>query len=145
MLNAISTKLSQEVLAALREFDQADAIGAIVIIGNARAFAAGADIEEMAEKTFNDLYSADIFAEWDKVRTISKPIVAAIGGYALGGGCELAVMCDFIVASEDAQFGQPEIKLGILPGIGGSLRLTKQITITTRRRDKQITKADLRS
>ena len=145
MLNAISTKLSQEVLAALREFDQADAIGAIVIIGNARAFAAGADIEEMAEKTFNDLYSADIFAEWDKVRTISKPIVAAIGGYALGGGCELAVMCDFIVASEDAQFGQPEIKLGILPGIGGSLRLTKQTTITTRHHDKQITKADLRS
>jgi enoyl-CoA hydratase len=86
MLNAISTKLSQEVLAALREFDQADAIGAIVINGNARAFAAGADIEEIAEKTFNDLYSADIFADWDKVRTISKPIVAAIGEYALGGG-----------------------------------------------------------
>ena len=127
MLNAISTKLSQEVLAALGEFDRDDQIGAIVITGNARAFAAGADIEEMAEKTFNDLYSADIFAEWDKVRTISKPIVAAVGGYALGGGCELAMMCDFIIASDDAQFGQPEIKLGILPGIGGSQRLTRAV------------------
>jgi enoyl-CoA hydratase len=126
-LNAISTKLSQEVLSALREFDQDDKIGAIVITGNARAFAAGADIEEMSEKTFNDLYSADIFAEWDKVRTITKPIVAAVGGYALGGGCELAMMCDFIIASEDAQFGQPEIKLGILPGIGGSQRLTRAV------------------
>ena len=126
-LNAISTKLSQEVLAALGEFDQDDQIGAIVITGNARAFAAGADIEEMAEKSFNDLYSADIFAEWDKVRMISKPIVAAVGGYALGGGCELAMMCDFIIASEDAQFGQPEIKLGILPGIGGSQRLTRAV------------------
>jgi enoyl-CoA hydratase len=126
-LNAISTKLSQEVLSALREFDQDDKIGAIVITGNARAFAAGADIEEMSEKTFNDLYSADIFAEWDKVRAITKPIVAAVGGYALGGGCELAMMCDFIIASEDAQFGQPEIKLGILPGIGGSQRLTRAV------------------
>ncbi|WP_423915553.1 enoyl-CoA hydratase-related protein [Caballeronia sp.] len=126
-LNAISTKLSREVLSALREFDQDDRIGAIVITGNARAFAAGADIEEMSEKTFNDLYSADIFVEWDKVRAITKPIVAAVGGYALGGGCELAMMCDFIIASEDAQFGQPEIKLGILPGIGGSQRLTRAV------------------
>jgi enoyl-CoA hydratase len=126
-LNALNTQLSREVLAALVELDRDDRIGAIVITGNARAFAAGADIEEMADKSFNDLNTHDIFAEWDRIRTISKPIIAAVGGYALGGGCELAMMCDFIIAAEDAQFGQPEIKLGILPGIGGSQRMTRAI------------------
>ena len=126
-LNALNVQLSREVLAALKDFDRDDRIGAIVITGSARAFAAGADIEEMADKSFNDLNTHDIFAEWDGVRSISKPIIAAVGGYALGGGCELAMMCDFIIAAEDAQFGQPEIKLGILPGIGGSQRLTRAV------------------
>lgn len=126
-MNALTTQLSREVLAALVEFDKDDGIGAIVITGNARAFAAGADIEEMVDKSFNDLHEHDIFAEWDRIRAISKPIIAAVGGYALGGGCELAMMCDFIIAAEDAQFGQPEIKLGILPGIGGSQRMTRAI------------------
>lgn len=126
-LNALTTQLSREVLDALVDFDKDEGIGAIVITGNARAFAAGADIEEMSDKSFNDLNTHDIFAEWDRLRTISKPIIAAVGGYALGGGCELAMMCDFIIAAEDAQFGQPEIKLGILPGIGGSQRMTRAI------------------
>lgn len=126
-LNALSVQLSREVLAALTDFDADDGIGAIVITGNTRAFAAGADIEEMVDKSFNDLNTDDIFAEWDRIRGISKPIIAAVGGYALGGGCELALMCDFIIAAEDAQFGQPEIKLGVLPGIGGSQRMTRAI------------------
>lgn len=126
-LNALNTQLAREVLAALTAFDKDAGIGAIVLTGNARAFAAGADIEEMAEKSFNDLNTNDIFAEWDRIRTISKPIIAAVGGYALGGGCELAMMCDFIIAGDDAQFGQPEIKLGILPGIGGSQRMTRAV------------------
>ncbi|MFM0336922.1 enoyl-CoA hydratase [Paraburkholderia fungorum] len=126
-LNALNVQLSREVLAALKDFDRDDRIGAIVITGSARAFAAGADIEEMVDRSFNDLNTHDIFAEWDGVRSISKPIIAAVGGYALGGGCELAMMCDFIIAAEDAQFGQPEIKLGILPGIGGSQRLTRAV------------------
>jgi enoyl-CoA hydratase len=126
-LNALNTQLSREVLAALTEFDKDEGIGAIVITGNARAFAAGADIEEMADKSFNDLNTQDIFKEWDRVRMISKPIIAAVAGYALGGGCEIAMMCDFIIAADDAQFGQPEIKLGILPGIGGSQRMTRAV------------------
>ena len=123
-LNALNRGLAAEVLAALREFDADDRIGTMVITGSMRAFAAGADIAEMADRTFADLNADDILADWDQVRFIKKPIIAAVGGYALGGGCELALLCDFIVASEDAQFGQPEIKLGILPGIGGSQRLT---------------------
>jgi enoyl-CoA hydratase len=126
-LNALNVQLSREVLEALTAFDKDDGIGAIVITGNTRAFAAGADIEEMVDKSFNDLNSEDIFAEWDRIRGINKPIIAAVGGYALGGGCELAMMCDFIIAAEDAQFGQPEIKLGVLPGIGGSQRMTRAI------------------
>ncbi|CAD2260930.1 putative enoyl-CoA hydratase echA8 [Stutzerimonas stutzeri] len=126
-LNALNVRMSQEVVAALRAFDADDNIGAIVIAGSPRAFAAGADIEEMVDKTFVELQARDIFAAWQEVPTISKPIIAAVSGYALGGGCELAMMCDFIIASEDAHFGQPEIKLGILPGIGGSQRLTRSI------------------
>jgi enoyl-CoA hydratase len=126
-LNALNIQLSREVLAALKELDLDDHIGAIVITGSARAFAAGADIEEMVDKSFADLNARDIFSEWDQIRSISKPVIAAVGGYALGGGCELAMMCDFIIAAEDAQFGQPEIKLGILPGIGGSQRLTRAV------------------
>lgn len=126
-LNALSKQLAREVVSALKAFDADDNIGAIIIIGNARAFAAGADIEEMANLSYAEFYCDDIFAPWDELRSISKPIIAAVSGYALGGGCELALMCDFIIASEDAQFGQPEIKLGILPGIGGSQRLTNAV------------------
>ena len=126
-LNALNVQMSREVVAALRLFDKDDNIGAIVIAGSPRAFAAGADIEEMAGKSFVELQSDDIFAAWDELRNIAKPIIAAVSGYALGGGCELAMMCDFIIAAEDAHFGQPEIKLGILPGIGGSQRLTRSV------------------
>ena len=126
-LNALNAQSAAEVLAALKAFDADDNIGAIVITGSPRAFAAGADIAEMAEKTYAELNARDLFADWDAVRSVGKPIIAAVGGYALGGGCELAMLCDFIIAAEDAQFGQPEIKLGILPGIGGSQRLTRAI------------------
>jgi len=126
-LNALNTQLAAEVIAALKGFDADPGVGAIVITGSPRAFAAGADIAEMADKTYADLNARDLFADWDAVRLIGKPIVAAVSGYALGGGCELAMLCDFIIASEDAQFGQPEIKLGILPGIGGSQRLTRAV------------------
>ena len=126
-LNALNSQLAVEVLAALRAFDADDHIGAIVITGSSRAFAAGADIAEMAEKSFGGFYMHDFLAPWDDVGSISKPIIAAVSGFALGGGCELALLCDFIIASEDAQFGQPEIKLGILPGIGGSQRMARSI------------------
>jgi len=126
-LNALNAQLAGEVLAALRAFESDNNVGAIVITGSVRAFAAGADIAEMADKSFADLQEHDLFADWDAVRGIGKPIIAAVGGYALGGGCELAMLCDFIIASEDAQFGQPEIKLGVLPGIGGSQRLTRAV------------------
>lgn len=126
-LNALNRQLAEEVLEALREFDADERVGAMVIAGSPRAFAAGADIAEMAEKSFTGFYMDDFLAPWDEVRKISKPIIAAVSGYALGGGCELALLCDFIIASEDAQFGQPEIKLGVLPGIGGSQRLTRAV------------------
>ncbi len=126
-LNALNRQLAEETLAALRDLDKDPAIGAIVITGSPRAFAAGADIEEMAEKSFTEFYMDDFLSPWDHVREISKPIIAAVSGFALGGGCELALLCDFIIASEDAQFGQPEIKLGILPGIGGSQRMARSI------------------
>lgn len=126
-LNALNRQLAEETLDALKEFDADDRVGAIVIAGSPRAFAAGADIAEMAEKSFTNFYMDDFLAPWDEVRGISKPIIAAVSGFALGGGCELAMLCDFIIASDDAQFGQPEIKLGILPGIGGSQRLTRAV------------------
>jgi len=126
-LNALNRQLAQETLRALQEFDADDRVGAIVIAGSPRAFAAGADIAEMAEKSFTNFYMDDFLAPWDQVRLIGKPIIAAVSGFALGGGCELALLCDFIIASDDAQFGQPEIKLGILPGIGGSQRLTRAV------------------
>ena len=126
-LNALNRQLAEETLDALKEFDADDRVGAVVIAGSPRAFAAGADIAEMAEKSFTNFYMDDFLAPWDEVRSIAKPIIAAVSGFALGGGCELALLCDFIIASEDAQFGQPEIKLGILPGIGGSQRLTRAV------------------
>jgi enoyl-CoA hydratase len=126
-LNALNTTLAREVIAALKAFDADDNVGAIVIAGSPRAFAAGADIAEMADKGFVDLQKDDVFAAWQELPGIRKPVIAAVSGYALGGGCELAMMCDFVIASEDAQFGQPEIKLGILPGIGGTQRLTRAV------------------
>lgn len=126
-LNALNLQMASEVMSTLKNFDNDDRIGAIVITGSPRAFAAGADIEEMAEKTLVELLQNDIFADWDQMRFIRKPVIAAVSGFALGGGFELAMLCDTIIATEDAQFGLPEIKLGILPGIGGSQRLTKSI------------------
>ena len=114
---AASYDVAIDTLAALRAFDADDSIGAIVIPGSTRAFAAGADI---AEVSFTEFYLDDFLTAWDDVRTIGKPIIAAVGGFALGAGCELALLCNFIITTEDAQFGQPEIKLGIPPGIGGS-------------------------
>lgn len=126
-LNALNLQLASEVMATLKDFDADDRIGAVVITGSPRAFAAGADIEEMAEKTLVELLNNDPFADWDQMRFIKKPVIAAVSGFAFGGGFELAMLCDTIIATEDAQFGLPEIKLGILPGIGGSQRLTKSI------------------
>src|SRR6185369_4535205 len=110
------------------EFDADDNIGAIVIAGGERAFAAGADILTMKDKSYMDVYRSDfITRNWERLRTVRKPVIAAVGGMALGGGCELAMMCDIVVAAEDAKFGQPEIKLGIIPGAGGTQRLPRAV------------------
>ena len=127
-LNALSTPLTIELGDALGGFDRDDNIGAIVITGNDKAFAAGADIKEMADKSFVDCYMSNFITEtWECVTQIRKPVVAAVAGFALGGGCELAMMCDFIIAASTAKFGQPEINLGIIPGAGGTQRLTRFI------------------
>jgi enoyl-CoA hydratase len=127
-LNAINDTLMNELGQALHHFDSNDEIGAIVLTGNEKAFAAGADIKEMAEKTFADCYLGDFISKnWEEICHIRKPVIAAVSGYALGGGNELAMMCDFILASDSAKFGQPEITLGIIPGAGGTQRLTKAI------------------
>ncbi|MFC3723450.1 enoyl-CoA hydratase [Neoaquamicrobium sediminum] len=124
-LNALNSMVMEEVVAALQAFEADEAIGAIVLTGSEKAFAAGADIKEMQEKSYIDMYMADFFAGWDAMTRIRKPIIAAVSGYALGGGCELAMMCDFIIAGDNAKFGQPEITLGVMPGMGGSQRLTR--------------------
>ncbi|HEX5612007.1 MAG TPA: enoyl-CoA hydratase [Burkholderiales bacterium] len=127
-LNALNAKLMQELGAALRSFDADDGIGAILITGSEKAFAAGADIAAMKDWNFIDVYSADyITRDWEHLRSIRKPVIAAVAGYALGGGCELAMMCDVIVAAESAKFGQPEINLGTFPGAGGTQRLPRAI------------------
>lgn len=126
VMNALSSALMREMGYALREFEINDAIGAIVITGNERSFAAGADISEMKDKNFKDAYLEDfVTSEWEQVTRCTKPVIAAVAGFALGGGCELAMMCDFIIAGDNAQFGQPEIHLGIIPGAGGTQRLTR--------------------
>lgn len=125
-LNALNAQLMDELGAALDGFEADDAIGAMVITGSDKAFAAGADIKEMQSKSFIDVYMEDfITRNWERVSTCRKPVVAAVAGYALGGGCELAMMCDFILAADNAKFGQPEINLGVLPGAGGTQRLTR--------------------
>lgn len=125
VLNALSLDLSAELCAALAEFDGDEKVGCIVITGSEKAFAAGADITEMQPMTYMDAYGSDFGANWDQVAKTRKPIIAAVSGYALGGGCELAMMCDMVFASDTAKFGQPEITLGVMPGLGGTQRLTR--------------------
>ncbi|NOZ65760.1 MAG: enoyl-CoA hydratase [Alphaproteobacteria bacterium] len=125
-MNALNGQLMDELTCALRNFEQDEDIRAIVITGSAKAFAAGADIKEMQDKGYMDAYMNDfITANWEEASRCRKPIIAAVAGYALGGGCELAMMCDFILAADNAKFGQPEIKLGVIPGAGGTQRLTR--------------------
>src|SRR5271157_953971 len=128
MLNALSFGVFREIAAAIDDLEADDAIGCIVVTGSDKAFAAGADIKEMQPKGFIDMFASDFAAiGGDRVARCRKPTIAAVAGYALGGGCELAMMCDFIIAADTAKFGQPEIKLGIMPGMGGSQRLTRAI------------------
>ncbi|QRZ61687.1 enoyl-CoA hydratase [Rothia sp. ZJ932] len=126
-LNALNEASMREVVAAAREFDSSTEIGAIVLAGSEKAFAAGADIKEMAPQSATQMFAADWFAHWEGLTSVRTPVVAAVRGYALGGGCELAMMADVLVASEDTTFGQPEINLGIMPGMGGSQRLTRAV------------------
>ncbi|BCM84737.1 enoyl-CoA hydratase [Methylobacterium indicum] len=126
-LNALCNALIAELNHALDGYEADEGIGCIVITGSEKAFAAGADIREMQDRTHPEFYMADPFGEWDKVGRRRKPIIAAVAGYALGGGCELALMCDFILAADTAKFGQPEIKLGVIPGAGGTQRLTRAV------------------
>jgi len=127
-LNALSSPLVAELGQALDAFEADDEIGAIVITGSEKAFAAGADIKEMASKTFVDCYLEDFITKgWEAVSKVRKPVIAAVAGFALGGGCEVAMMCDFILAADNAKFGQPEITLGIIPGAGGTQRLTRAV------------------
>jgi len=124
-LNALNAALIRELSEALTAFDQDPRIGAVVITGSEKAFAAGADIKEMATKSYMDAYLGDFIASWDRVAQQRKPVIAAVAGFALGGGCELAMLCDVIIAAETAKFGQPEINLGVIPGAGGTQRLTR--------------------
>ena len=126
-LNALNLELMGELRDALKALDDDDSVRAIVLTGNERAFAAGADIKQMAGKTAIDMYQIDQFSTWDQIKKTKKPIIAAVSGFALGGGCELTMHCDMIVASETAKFGQPEIKIGVMPGAGGTQRLTKAV------------------
>lgn len=126
-LNALNETLMNEIVRAVESVDRDPDVGAIVITGSERAFAAGADIREMATKSYHEVALADLFSGWDRLAAVRKPIIAAVSGYALGGGCELAMLCDLIFAADTAKFGQPEINLGVIPGIGGSQRLTRAI------------------
>ncbi len=126
-LNALNAQVLIDLTAALDELEPDQTIGCIVITGSEKAFAAGADIKEMADRSAAAMSESDYFAGWSRITTCRKPIIAAVAGFALGGGCELAMMCDFIIAAENAKFGQPEIKLGVIPGMGGSQRLTHAV------------------
>src|ERR1700727_872169 len=127
VVNALNSQVMHEVTTAAADFDNDPGIGAIIITGSAKAFAAGADIKEMSSLAFADAFDADFFAPWSKLAAVRTPTIAAVAGHALGGGCELAMMCDLLIAADTARFGQPEIKLGVLPGMGGSQRLTRAI------------------
>ena len=124
-LNALSSPLIEDLNKALEAFEADPEIGAIVLTGSEKAFAAGADIKEMQDKTFAEVFLGDFISRWENVAKSRKPVIAAVAGFALGGGCELAMMCDFILAADTAKFGQPEIKLGVIPGAGGTQRLTR--------------------
>lgn len=126
-LNALNTQLMQELRDALQQLDKNEKVRAIIVTGNDQAFAAGADIKQMADKSAVDMLMIDQFSTWDQIRKTKKPIIAAVSGFCLGGGCELAMTCDMIIASETARFGQPEIKIGVIPGAGGTQRLTRAI------------------
>jgi enoyl-CoA hydratase len=126
-LNALNAQLIRELNHALDQIERNPDIGCVVLTGSAKAFAAGADIKEMAQLNYPQIYLDDLFSESDRVAARRKPIIAAVAGFALGGGCELALMCDFILAADNARFGQPEIKLGVLPGMGGTQRLTRAV------------------
>jgi enoyl-CoA hydratase len=124
-LNALNAALIDELNLALGQFEADPGIGAMILTGSEKAFAAGADIKEMRSKTYLEAYLEDFLSKWETVSRLRKPILAAVAGFALGGGCELAMMCDFILAADTAKFGQPEIKLGVIPGAGGTQRLTR--------------------
>jgi enoyl-CoA hydratase len=126
-LNALNRALVAELFAAIDSFEANEAIGCMLITGNDKAFAAGADIKEMADKTFIEAYLGNFCADWDRAARTRKPIVAAVAGFALGGGCELAMQCDIVIAADTAKFGQPEMKIGVIPGIGGTQRLTRAV------------------
>ncbi|MFJ6494112.1 enoyl-CoA hydratase [Streptomyces virginiae] len=126
-LNALNLQVMTEVVAAAEQLDRDPEVGCIVLTGSAKAFAAGADIKEMRPQGYMDMYLSDWFTAWDRLGQVRTPTLAAVSGYALGGGCELAMLCDILLASDTAKFGQPEIKLGVIPGIGGSQRLTRAV------------------
>lgn len=126
-LNALNTQLMQEIRDSLQQLDRNDRVRVVIITGNDQAFAAGADIKQMADKSAVDMFMIDQFSTWDQIRKTKKPVIAAVSGFCLGGGCELAMTCDMIIASETARFGQPEIKIGVMPGAGGTQRLTRAI------------------
>lgn len=126
-LNALNLDMLNELVAAATELDADQGIGAIVVTGSAKAFAAGADIKEMVSKDYQEMYASDWFEGWSRFTAVRTPIIAAVSGFALGGGCEVVMMCDIVIAGENAKFGQPEIKLGVIPGMGGSQRLTRAV------------------
>src|ERR1700719_1129 len=126
-LNALNAALMSELATAVDGFEADAGIGCMVITGSDKAFAAGADIKEMATKSYMDAFMGNFVASWDRVAHARKPVIAAVAGFALGGGCELAMQCDLIIAADNARFGQPEIKLGVIPGIGGTQRLTRAV------------------
>ncbi|WP_163164751.1 enoyl-CoA hydratase [Arthrobacter sp. Alg241-R88] len=126
-LNALNKATMEELVSAVRAMDTDPGVGAVVITGSGKAFAAGADIKEMAAQGYMDMYAADWFRGWEDFTRLRIPAIAAVSGFALGGGCELAMMCDLIIAGDNAKFGQPEINLGVLPGMGGSQRLTRAV------------------